>query len=155
MLSRFANLRVFEAQKLERVRQSLAQQTAAANSSSSNSRADQESFAEDEDLEAENAAMQQELVQASAQRLDDVNALHQQMAEIATQNQQLAHILSEQSEVVDQLHVDAENTEVNVDKGNKELQQAVSRDSHSFRNMVVGLLVGASACLLFLDWFGS
>ena len=40
-----------------------------------------------------------------------------------------------------------------VDEGNRQLQQAVSRDSHGFRNLVVGLLLGASACLLFLDWY--
>ena len=83
----------------------------------------------------------------------DITALHQQMAEIAEQNQRLAHMLHDQNEVIDTLHQDAEVTEDNVDEGNRQLQQAVSRDSHGFRNLVVGLLLGASACLLFLDWY--
>ena len=51
------------------------------------------------------------------------------------------------------LHADAEEIDDNVDAGNKELQQAVSRDSSNFRNLVVGLLLGASVCLLFLDYY--
>ena len=145
----------FEAQKIERVRQSLERQIASDGDNSIHASHTGSTSGEDEELQAENAAMQQELLQSTGQRLDDVIALHQQMAEIASQNQRLAHILNEQTEVIDQLHTDADETDTNVDKGNKELQQVVSRDSRSFRNMVVGLLVGASACLLFLDWFGG
>jgi t-SNARE complex subunit (syntaxin) len=104
-------------------------------------------------LEEENAVLQQELIQASEQRTLDVHSLQQQMADIASQNQRLAHMLHDQSETIQQLHTDAEETEDNVDAGNKELEQAVSRDSSSFRNLVVGLLLGASACLLFLDYY--
>jgi t-SNARE complex subunit (syntaxin) len=100
----------------------------------------------------ENEELQRELAQATTQSVDDVSALHQQLTDIVTQNQRLAHMLHDQSETIDQLHTDAEETETNVDKGTQELQQAVQRDSHSFRNLVVSLLVGASACLLFLDW---
>jgi len=107
----------------------------------------------DAELEAENAALAQELVHRSGQRTHDITALHQQMSEIASQNQRLAHMLHDQNEVIDTLHTDAEETEENVDAGNRELQQAVSRDDHSFRNLVVGLLLGASACLLFLDYY--
>lgn len=107
----------------------------------------------DAELEADNAVLAQELVHRSGQRKHDITALHQQMSEIASQNQRLAHMLHNQNEVIDTLHADAEETEENVDAGNKELQQAVSRDDHSFRNLVVGLLLGASACLLFLDYY--
>jgi hypothetical protein len=107
----------------------------------------------DSELEAENAALAQELVQRSGQRQHDITALHQQMSEIASQNQRLAHMIFDQNEVIDTRHADAEETEDNVDAGNKELEQAVSRDSSSFRNLVVGLLLGASACLLFLDYY--
>jgi t-SNARE complex subunit (syntaxin) len=107
----------------------------------------------DAELEAENAALAQELVQRSGQRQHDITALHQQMSDIASQNQRLAHMLHDQNEVIDTLHADAEEIDDNVDAGNKELQQAVSRDSSNFRNLVVGLLLGASACLLFLDYY--
>ena len=78
-----------------------------------------------DELEAENQALEQELMQASGQRFEDVKALHRQLADIAGQNQRLAHMIHDQSETIDQLFMDAEETDDNVTKGNRELQQAV------------------------------
>ena len=146
-LDRFSLLRPQDTAKLEQIRRPVAAPAATSGSTR------EEAAAVDSELEAENAALAQELVQRSGQRTQDITALHQQMAEIAEQNQRLAHMLHDQNEVIDTLHQDAEVTEDNVDEGNRQLQQAVSRDSHGFRNLVVGLLLGASACLLFLDWY--
>ena len=146
-LDRFSLLRPQDTAKLEQIRRPVAAPAATSGSTR------EEAAAVDSELEAENAALAQELVQRSGQRTQDITALHQQMAEIAEQNQRLAHMLHDQNEVIDTLHQDAEATEDNVDEGNRQLQQAVSRDSHGFRNLVVGLLLGASACLLFLDWY--
>jgi t-SNARE complex subunit (syntaxin) len=140
-------LRPQDTAKLEQIRRPVAAPAATSGSTR------EDAAAVDSELEAENAALAQELVQRSGQRTQDITALHQQMAEIAEQNQRLAHMLHDQNEVIDTLHQDAEVTEDNVDEGNRQLQQAVSRDSHGFRNLVVGLLLGASACLLFLDWY--
>ena len=146
-LDRFSLLRPQDTAKLEQIRRPVAAPAATSGSTR------EDAAAVDSELEAENAALAQELVQRSGQRTQDITALHQQMAEIAEQNQRLAHMLHDQNEVIDTLHQDAEVTEDNVDEGNRQLQQAVSRDSHGFRNLVVGLLLGASACLLFLDWY--
>lgn len=145
---RFSLLRPNDAQKLNRMRRPPTSTRAAGSAVVSGAAGDV-----DAELEAENAALVQELVQRSGQRQHDITALHQQMAEIASQNQRLAHLLHDQSEVIDTLHADAEEIDDNVDAGNKELQQAVSRDSSNFRNLVVGLLLGASVCLLFLDYY--
>ena len=146
-LDRFSLLRPQDTAKLEQIRRPVAAPAATSGSTR------EDAAAVDSELEAENLALAQELVQRSGQRTQDITALHQQMAEIAEQNQRLAHMLHDQNEVIDTLHQDAEVTEDNVDEGNRQLQQAVSRDSHGFRNLVVGLLLGASACLLFLDWY--
>ncbi len=156
MFRRFSLLRPEDAQKMSRMRRPptsahapAATQAGSAAEGTSGTAGD----GGDAELEAENAALAQELVQRSGQRQHDITALHQQMSEIASQNQRLAHMLHDQNEVIDTLHADAEEIEDNVDAGNKELQQAVSRDSSNFRNLVVGLLLGASACLLFLDYY--
>lgn len=153
---RFSLLRPDDSQKLSRMRMPPISRNAARPAQPASASAGVSGSAEndmDAELEAENAALAQELVQRSGQRQHDITALHQQMSEIASQNQRLAHMLHDQNEVINTLHTDAEETEANVGAGNKQLQQAVSRDSSNFRNLVVGLLLGASACLLFLDYY--
>jgi t-SNARE complex subunit (syntaxin) len=105
-----------------------------------------------DNLDADNAVLQQEIISQSEQQLENYSVLASSMAEIATQNQQLAHLIVEQSDAISSIHNFAEQIGENVDGGNRELDEAVSHDSASFRNTVVLLLLGASMCLLFLDY---
>eukprot|EP01050_Picozoa_sp_SAG11_P022187 SAG11_NODE_4128_length_2050_cov_1.717068_1_plen_124_part_00 len=110
-----------------------------------------------DELETENAALQQDLVRASSHfaGLDTLFAVQSTMAELASLNQQLSISLVGQSETIDKLDEDAVQIADNVDGGNKELEDALSNHSTGCRNLLVAFLLGASACLLVLDYIGS
>ncbi len=88
------------------------------------------------------AAPAQEEQQGTLQRALEVSRL---MGEISAE-------LAFQQDSVQFIAEAAEESQLNVRRGNRELAQATERPS-LLRDAVVTLLLGLTALLLFLDWF--
>jgi len=74
------------------------------------------------------------------------------VADIGELQSQFASKLLEQEEEIQGLFGSAIESTQNIQKGNKELMQAVQRKV-SFRICMLFVLICASMCLLFLDWY--
>jgi syntaxin 18 len=101
-------------------------------------------------LDAENVALQAELLSMS----DQVQTTEKTVREIATLNQMLSTAILHQSEQIEKLFQDAVAATTTLGRANVQLDKAVKTNKSAQKCMFI-LLVMASVMLLFLDWWYS
>ncbi|KAL4449036.1 hypothetical protein ABPG77_007753 [Micractinium sp. CCAP 211/92] len=101
-------------------------------------------------IQAENAALQQELMGMN----DQVQHAERTVREIATLNQMFSAAITQQSEQIEQLYAEAVAATTNISRANVQLGKAV-RTNRSARKYLLVFFLVASLGMLFLDWWNS
>lgn len=104
----------------------------------------------DAQLQSENFALQQDLVQLS----DRVQHAEKSVREIASLNQAFSAAIFQQAEQIETLYNEAVQASENIQLGNVQLEKTV-RVNKSSRKCLLILLFVFSLALLFVDWFYS
>lgn len=104
----------------------------------------------DAQLQSENFALQQDLVQLS----DRVQHAEKSVREIASLNQAFSAAIFQQAEQIETLYNEAVQASENIQLGNVQLQKTI-RVNKSSRKCLLFLLFVFSVALLFIDWFYS
>ncbi|XP_078160641.1 syntaxin-81-like [Carex rostrata] len=84
--------------------------------------------------------------------LDAVEETERKMMEMSALNHLISTHVQQQAQQIEQLYLQAVETTNNVEKGNKELSQAIQRNSSS-RTFLVLFFVVLTFSVLFLDWY--
>ncbi|KAL4422617.1 hypothetical protein ABPG75_008814 [Micractinium tetrahymenae] len=101
-------------------------------------------------IQAENAALQQELIGMN----DQVQHAERTVREIATLNQMFSAAITQQSEQIEKLYAEAVAATTNISRANVQLGKAIRTNRSARKYMIVFFLV-ASLGMLFLDWWNS
>merc|ERR1712070_228578 len=99
-------------------------------------------------LQLENEALRHEL----EYMVEQTRAAESSMLEISSLSHAFASKVEQQSQDIDMLFEEAEQTSENVVRGNQYLDSA-AKHSRDFRIMALTFLIVASFALLFLDWY--
>ncbi|KAM0933983.1 putative SNARE-complex protein Syntaxin-18 [Dioscorea sansibarensis] len=103
---------------------------------------------QDQLLDDETRALQVELTSL----LDAVQETETKMVEMSALNHLMSTHVLQQAQQIEQLYEQAVEATMNVERGNKELSQAIQRNSSS-RTFLVLFLFVLTFSILFLDWY--
>ncbi|KAJ7559189.1 hypothetical protein O6H91_04G073400 [Diphasiastrum complanatum] len=101
-------------------------------------------------LDEETRALQAELINL----MDTVQETERKMLEMSALNHLFSSHVLQQAQQIEVLYLQAVEASQNVDKGNKELSQAIDRNSSS-RLFIILFLTVLPLSLLFLDWYNG
>ncbi|XP_039132158.1 syntaxin-81 [Dioscorea cayenensis subsp. rotundata] len=103
---------------------------------------------QDQLLDDETQALQVELTSL----LDAVQETEKRMVEMSALNHLMSTHVLQQAQQIEQLYEQAVEATMNVERGNKELSQAIQRNSSS-RTFLVLFLFVLTFSIIFLDWY--
>ncbi|KAH7672220.1 syntaxin 18 protein [Dioscorea alata] len=103
---------------------------------------------QDQLLDDETRALQVELTSL----LDAVQETEKRMVEMSALNHLMSTHVLQQAQQIEQLYEQAVEATMNVERGNKELSQAIQRNSSS-RTFLVLFLFVLTFSIIFLDWY--
>ena len=107
---------------------------------------------EDDEFAAQNRSMVAQIQRETAQRADDILVVSRTMSDIAALNAKLGVQLHHQGKTIAGIVKDTDTADVAIDEGNDQLAEAIRPGQSNMRNLVCSLLLGASACILWMDW---